>query len=218
MPDQSDFRYPTPTASPFDDPVQYIPLLLTAVEAALERLDVWPEGEEDTALGYVEDLKAWLMDNIGTEMSLPTSAIIPFGGTSVPSGWLLCDGSAVSRTTYATLFAAIGTTFGAGDGSTTFNLPKIPGRTLIGAGQGTGLTNRALGALVGTETETLSVDQIPSHSHSISETDGFYGGSDRPQRGTDNAVRGTANTNSTGGGSAHNNMQPSIALNFIIKV
>lgn len=57
-----EYRYPVPTASAYDDPASYVPLLLTAVESALERRDVWPEDQEDVALGYVEELKAWLMD------------------------------------------------------------------------------------------------------------------------------------------------------------
>lgn len=78
--------------------------------------------------------------------SSPTGAVIGFAGSSAPSGWLLCDGSAVSRTTYADLFTAIGTSYGVGDGSTTFNLPDLRGRVPVGVGQGSGLTNRALAA------------------------------------------------------------------------
>ena len=65
--------------------------------------------------------------------SLPAGVIIPFAGTSVPTGYLLCNGAAVSRTDYANLFAAIGTLYGAGDGSTTFNLPDARDRVLQGA-------------------------------------------------------------------------------------
>jgi microcystin-dependent protein len=59
---------------------------------------------------------------------MPTGVILPYGGTSAPTGWLACDGTAISRTTYASLFASIGTSFGVGDGSTTFNLPDLRGR------------------------------------------------------------------------------------------
>jgi microcystin-dependent protein len=65
---------------------------------------------------------------------LPSGVVAPFAGSSAPAGWLLCDGSAVSRTIYAALFAAIGTTWGAGDGSTTFNVPNMLGRVPVGAG------------------------------------------------------------------------------------
>ena len=85
---------------------------------------------------------------------------VPTTAGSEPVGWLLCDGRAVSRTAYAALFAKIGTTYGAGDGSTTFNLPDPQGRALIGAGSGSGLTTRALGAKGGTEPSNM-----PSHNH-----------------------------------------------------
>lgn len=90
---------------------------------------------------------------------------------STPStGWLLCDGTAYSRTTYDALFAAIGETWGAGDGSTTFNVPDLRGRGVIGAGTGTGLTARTLGANVGAETvdTTSHTHTGPSHTHSVS--------------------------------------------------
>lgn len=75
---------------------------------------------------------------------LPPGVLVPYGGSSAPSGWLLCDGSAVSRTTYAALFAILSTTYGAGDGSTTFNLPDLRGRAPVGAG--TGATTEAVDA------------------------------------------------------------------------
>lgn len=67
---------------------------------------------------------------------IPAGSEIAYAGSAAPTGWLLEDGSAVSRTTYATLFAVIGTTYGAGDGSTTFNVPDSRGRAAIGAGTG----------------------------------------------------------------------------------
>lgn len=83
-------------------------------------------GPSSTAYNPVEDFShQYWEDVIGKMMRIatPTGTILPFGGNSAPTGFLLCDGSAVSRTTYATLFAVIGTTYGSGDGSTTFNLP-----------------------------------------------------------------------------------------------
>lgn len=81
------------------------------------------------------------------------------------AGNLACDGSAVSRTTYSDLFVKIGTAFGVGDGSTTFNLPDLRGRVPMGVGQGSGLTNRTLAQLLGVEAHALSIAELPSHSH-----------------------------------------------------
>ena len=84
------------------------------------------------------------LSDYSTEGLNVTGIIIAYGGSAAPAGFLLCDGSAVSRTTYADLFAALGTTWGAGDGSTTFNLPDLRGRSALGAGTGSGLTPRSL--------------------------------------------------------------------------
>ena len=88
--------------------------------------------------------------------------IVAYGGSSAPTGWLLCDGSAVSRTTYANLFAVVGTTYGVGDGATTFNLPDLRQRFPLGkAASGTGST---LGGSGGSIDLTLSV---PAHYHGM---------------------------------------------------
>ena len=98
--------------------------------------------------------------------------------TTCPSNWLLCNGDLISRTTYSALFSAIGTVYGAGDGSTTFNLPDLRGRLPMGSGTGLGLnasgtgvtsgtamTARALGAWFGEETHLLTTSEMPSHNH-----------------------------------------------------
>lgn len=151
------------------------------------------------------------------EDEVVTGAILAFGGTSAPSGYLLCDGSLVSRTTYAALFAAIGTNFGVGDGSTTFGLPDLRGRTPIGTGQGSGLTNRTIGQKVGAETHQLTLAQLPAHSHTINAP--VAGSADCPQFVTNTKQSGAASgaTNSAGSNQAHNNMQPSQVCTFIIK-
>lgn len=116
---------------------------------------------------------------------IPTGGLLAYGGSSAPSGYLLCDGSAVSRSTYAALFSTIGTTYGVGDGSTTFNLPDMRGRHAVGAGTGTGggasgsgaptggstLTARAAGNWAGEETHTLTTAQMPTHTHTATVTD-----------------------------------------------
>jgi microcystin-dependent protein len=100
---------------------------------------------------------------------IPAGVVEMYAGSTIPNGWLLCDGrsTGISRTTYADLFAAIGTTYGSGDGSTTFNLPDMRSRMPIGVGTGTGLTNRTLGGSSGVETRTIAESNLPTHSHTI---------------------------------------------------
>lgn len=86
-----------------------------------------------------------------------TGSVQLFAGSSAPSGWLICDGQAISRTTYAALFAVIGTTYGAGDGSTTFNIPNLVNKTVRGS--------NSLGKTGGSDTVTLSTANLPAHTH-----------------------------------------------------
>src|SRR5690606_812425 len=90
----------------------------------------------------------------------PTGTVLPYAGDAAPAGWLLCDGRAVSRTQYARLFEVIGTKFGAGNGSTTFNLPDFRGRLPMGAADGAGVGTRE-----GSAEASLAVANLPSHSH-----------------------------------------------------
>lgn len=96
---------------------------------------------------------------------IPSGSLIMFAGSTAPVGYLVCDGAAISRTTYADLFGVIGTTYGVGNGTTTFNLPDLRGRGAIGVGTGAGLSARALGGTGGAETVTLDSTMIPSHTH-----------------------------------------------------
>lgn len=103
---------------------------------------------------------------MGTPL-VPIGTILDFAAATAPTGYLVCDGSAVSRTDYAALFAVIGTTWGAGDGSTTFNIPDFRGRTSIGAGTGTATdaTAHALASSGGSEGVTLTANESGTHSH-----------------------------------------------------
>lgn len=94
-------------------------------------------------------------------ISIP-GLIEPFAGTIVPAGYLLCDGSAVSRSDYTALFEVIGTTFGSGDGETTFNLPDLSGRVPLGVSM-----SHALGSTGGSETVTLTESELPAHVHEV---------------------------------------------------
>lgn len=101
-------------------------------------------------------------ENTPAPMNIPAGLIEPFAGSTVPAGFLLCDGTAVSRTVYATLYAVIGDTFGAGDGETTFNLPDLSGRVPLGVSM-----SHALGSTGGSETVTLTESELPAHVHEV---------------------------------------------------
>lgn len=117
--------------------------------------------------GWMESLAEYL-----SNLSAGTVGSIEYYVNDAPAGVILADGSEVSRVgIYADLFAAIGTTYGIGDGNTTFNLPDLRGRSLIGSGEGSGLTNRNLGTFGGQE----KITNVPEHNHNIkgsSQNDG----------------------------------------------
>lgn len=94
----------------------------------------------------------------------PLGSVLVYAGSVAPSGWLLCDGSAVSRTDYSRLFSVIGTTYGTGNGSTTFNLPNLQDRIPVGKGS----INIAIGSTGGQDSVTLTTGQLPSHNHTAS--------------------------------------------------
>lgn len=106
---------------------------------------------------------------------IPVGTIVMAGGTDQHAAptWLLCNGATVSRATYASLFSVIGTTFGAGDGSTTFHLPNIQDRVVVGSGNSYAITTTG-----GASTVTLTTTEMPTHSHTIAHThndgDGGY--------------------------------------------
>ena len=169
-------------------------------------------------------------DDAGSERELqagsPTGSVIAFAGTAAPTDWLLCYGQAVSRTTYAALFAVISTTYGVGDGSSTFNLPDLRGRVVAGqddmggssanrlTDQSGGVDGDVLGDTGGAETHTLVVGELAAHTHDGSPNN-FTG---NQAGGGLNAAGGTASSGSTGGDGPHNNVQPTIILNYIIKI
>lgn len=154
-------------------------------------------------------------------LSSTPGIIAMYGGAVAPTGWLLCDGSTVNRVTYAALFSAVGTAFGAGDGSTTFKLPDLRGRSPLGVGTGSGLTARTMGASGGEETHVLTDAEMPVHDHGTGVLEGdFMVFTDNPKTiaaGTDIAHTTTPLTAPAGSDTAHNTMHPYQVVNYIIK-
>lgn len=129
---------------------------------------------------------------------LPTSMVAPFMTEIAPTGWLECDGTAVSRGTYSTLYAVVGDTYGNGDGSTTFNLPDLRGRFLRAWDNGAGIdpdaatrTDSGDGVTTGDHVGTLQASQNKAHTHNttISNQTGAAYGQPAGQIGNSNAVR-----------------------------
>lgn len=198
---------------------------LTVTDPTADRTITFPNSSGTVAL--TSDVSA----------SLPSGTVVPFAGSSAPTGYLLAQGQAVSRSTYSDLFSAIGTTYGTGDGSSTFNLPDLRGRVVAGkddmggssanrlTDQTGGLNGDTLGDTGGSETHTLTTAQLAAHTHGAgSYVAQFPQGDPATAGGTGN--RGTTSvtnltvtgtSGSTGGDSAHNNVQPTIILNYIIK-
>ena len=142
----------------------------------------------------------------------PVGTIFAYPVVTAPSGFLLCDGSAVSRTTYSELFDLMGEDFGVGDGSTTFNLPNIKGKTVIGLDAAQAEFD-AMGETGGAKTHTLILSEIPAHTHPNVQRSGSTWSSGE----TAGVIGSSGSTGSAGGGDAHNNLQPYIVLQYIIK-
>lgn len=148
----------------------------------------------------------------GSSGGNPVGAIIM--SVSLLDGYLECDGSAISREAFASLFGLIGTTFGVGDGSTTFNLPNMKGKVVVGQDTGD-VSFDVIGEIGGAKTHTLIVDEMPSHQHTSRYSgSGTTNGVAEQGTGTGTSVNGGA----TGGGQAHNNLQPYIVLKYLIKI
>jgi microcystin-dependent protein len=161
--------------------------------------------------------------------TLKVGTILPFSGSTLPTGYLFCDGSAISRTTYAGLFDVIGTTFGAGDGSTTFNLPNLKGKVPVGL-DSNDTDFDTLGETGGEKKHTLTQSELPNYNlkglkwansgaaitlDSGSHTPGYslnYGYNGVNEGQIDNII-----INSGGSNTPHSNLQPYIVVNYIIK-
>lgn len=120
----------------------------------------------DTNLNRLQQLIKQDIQGAVSGDTLPIGAIMPFGSDTIPDNWLLCDGSAVSRTTYQQLFNTIGTTYGTGDGFTTFNLPNLQGKIPVGK-NANDTDFDTLGETGGEKEHTLTIQEMPQHGHSV---------------------------------------------------
>ena len=161
-------------------------------------------GNPNTARAEIGEIKIW---SYGT----------------IPAGWIVCDGAVVSREIYTDLFNIIGTTYGGGDGSTTYAIPDFRGRSPIGVGTSTatGATAHTLGQYAGEEKHTLSTAELASHWHTIGvnwswQYEGLLAipSANMNHNGYPRDVG--QHTHWTGSNSAHNNMHPYTVTNFII--
>ena len=158
--------------------------------------------------------------------TLPIGSITAYGKETAPANWLICDGSAVSRSVYADLFAVIGTKYGEGDGSTTFNLPNLKGRVPVGLDSDDTDFN-TIGKTGGEKNVVLTIDTMPSHGHIIPYSPNASGDalaiakyipqSDTLTNETNGRGYSNAGTAQTGSDQPHNNLQPYEVNNFIIK-
>jgi microcystin-dependent protein len=232
--------FQTPIAPPASDPdagdliqvcfaKSWLPFVLGCLEQLLQQ-STWKTDDPDVLSLAQSRADALIYLFVEGCSGMLAGVIVDFGGATPPDGWLLCDGSAVSRETYANLFAVIGETFGPGNGSSTFNLPDKRSRLAVGAGQGSGLSNYALAATGGEESHTLTTGEMPTHSHSasghvhtihshlpgVAVTPGELPVS-VPGIVPDLTSNSADSIGDAGGGNAHENRAPYLALNAIIK-
>jgi microcystin-dependent protein len=172
----------------------------------------------------------------GTFQLIPAGSIIAFGGSSgdAPDGWLLCDGAEYDVSRYFALFAAIANTYGSTNPGIKFNVPNLKGRVIVQRDASNSKFN-TMGEIGGAETHTLITDEMPTHNHGVtdpghshtylgvnSQTVTNLSGDDaaddigRPTENTGSSTTGIT-INNTGGGLAHNNLQPYLVMSYIIK-
>lgn len=180
----------------------------------------------DVDMNEIKDVVNHNADEVSNLITVPIGTGFDFYGTTAPENYMFADGSAISRTEYAALFAVIGTTYGVGDGSTTFNLPDKRERvTVMYKSDSTMGTTDALfstmGAKGGEDKHTLTVDELAAHTHSYTRYNGYQANVDSSAGSggrLQNANTTSQTSGSTGGDAAHNNLQPYLVCNYIIRV
>lgn len=182
----------------------------TTVSALTDRVaaaETKAKTTDSTITSTKSDLEASILK------AVPIGTIVMWATSTPPEGWLLCNGTAVSRTAYADLFKVLGTTVGA-PSSTTFSLPNLSGRFPLGASNAHGLHSTG-----GAETHTLTISEMPSHNHGVAGNIVQRGSGSDAFREVAGAYPGGSNVSSqsVGGGQPHNNMPPFYGINFIIR-
>lgn len=153
--------------------------------------------------------------------TLPIGTVLPYTNETAPENWLVCDGSELDRTEYNHLFAIIGTTFGEGDGSTTFNLPNLKGRTIVGLDADDADFN-TIGKTIGEKTHTLTVAEMPEHTHKFrasTKLENDEGTITYGEKTSGSVISGNYGNaiQKEGSSQSHNNIQPSFIGVYIIK-
>jgi len=204
--------YPLPTAGPFEDIVEWIPYLISAVDEALDRSDVWEEADYETAMGYVEDLKAWLAEWDPTAASgaksLAVGDVVETYRVDLPTGCLWCDGSTYNKVDYPALYDVLDSAFIIN--ADTFKVPDRRNNFALGNG------SRAVGATGGAETHTLVLSEIPAHTHIINKGAGTGALERVYQPAAFSQSAAGQSTASAGSSGPHNNMPPFVVARFYI--
>lgn len=179
--------------------------------------DIVPDRMDDTQL--LQALEALFGGGGTSGATVPVATILPFAGSVAPEGFMLCDGAELLASEYGDLFSAIGSTYGVGQAAGSFKLPDLRGRAPIGVGQGDGLTERVVGASGGAEQHQLTVDEMPNHTHQYGAPHlQTYGMGSFAERGVNPTSQEWYSVSDAGGDQPHNNMQPFLVVNYIIKV
>lgn len=167
--------------------------------------------DAEKSSGTIEENEIYLTPSILNPCIV--GQIIAYAGANEPLGWLKCDGQAVSRTTYSALFSVIGTTYGSGNGSTTFNLPDLKGRTIVGVDPSDTSSSEINFSTLGSKKGSK---YFQSHNHVLHGTY-LYAGSSGSAYSFNTYTGSNTSTENAGGGDSQN-IQPSIVLNYLIYV
>jgi len=203
----------------FDESAEITNASVAVKEGSSNADSIWMCTSDDPAVGTdnIEFVKIYPSTG-----NIPTGTISQFAGNLAPTGWLIADGSEISRTTYANLFALIGELYGNGDGSTTFNLPDLKGKVVVGLDSEDSSFD-TMGETGGEKEHLLTSSEsgIPAHTHPLAfqdTGDGQFSPDSRESTfASGTSIGNTRSNTATNASEAHNNLQPYLVLNYIIK-